>query len=124
MWMVVRRTLHVTRWAQRDNPAPAPSQRPAVPQLYSKLGLGGIYPLRAQRVEPAVVYLRYLPNSHYARTAAVEADRLRYFKFTHHDEGWCHLVSHRFQTSHPRSIQCLTLRLVHANVFTSFVLVS
>ncbi|KAJ7195307.1 hypothetical protein GGX14DRAFT_404011 [Mycena pura] len=52
-------------------------KRSGVPQLYSELG---IYPLRARRAELAVGYLRYLislPDSHYARKAAVEADRLR-----------------------------------------------
>ncbi|KAJ7190388.1 hypothetical protein GGX14DRAFT_408082 [Mycena pura] len=51
-----------------------------IPQLYSELG---IYPLRARRAELAVRYLRYLislpdSESHYARMATVEADRLRH----------------------------------------------
>ncbi|KAJ7074117.1 hypothetical protein C8F01DRAFT_8849 [Mycena amicta] len=51
--------------------------RSGIPQLYSELG---VYPLRVRRLELALSYLRYLlklPQSHLARKALAEADRLR-----------------------------------------------
>nr|GAT46238.1 predicted protein [Mycena chlorophos] len=51
--------------------------RSGKPQLYSELG---IYPLAVRRAELALHYLRYLttlPDSHLARKALHEADRLR-----------------------------------------------
>ncbi|KAJ7067786.1 MA3 domain-containing protein [Mycena amicta] len=51
--------------------------RSGIPQLYSELG---VYPLRVRRLELALSYLRYLlklPESHLARKALAEADRLR-----------------------------------------------
>ncbi|KAJ7647257.1 hypothetical protein FB45DRAFT_892889 [Roridomyces roridus] len=62
--MVLRRILGLGR-------------RSGIPQLYSELG---VYPLRVRRLELALRYLRYLialPESHLARKALTESNRLR-----------------------------------------------